>query len=137
MRRNRGFPSAGTLASHGRNIHLYLGRKSCPLAWPLSPQQIEAGNWMAALATFDAQQTTQRGAHELGRSFDVWSAIEHRWFAGREHLHAVDSGLPAGALTDIRLHTRWDDPLDTAKRLFAPRQHQRAHQSAPSQEPAQ
>lgn len=116
---------------------LYLGRKSCPLAWPLSPQHVEASDWMAALAAFDAQQTTQRGAHEMGRSFDVWSAIEQRWFAGREYLHAVDSGLLAGALTDIRLHTRWDDPLDTAKRLFAPRQHQRAHQFAPpSQEPA-
>ncbi len=111
---------------------LYLGRKSCPLAWPLSPLQVEASDWVEALAAFDAQQKAQRNAHDLARSFDVWSVIERRWFERREHLHAIDAGLAAGELTDIRLHTRWDDPLDTAKRLFAPRQHQRAHQSVPS-----
>lgn len=116
---------------------LYLGRKSCPLAWPVSPQFVEAGDWTSALTAYDMQQASQRGAHGLSRSIDVWSAIESRWFASRSYLHAIDEGLPAGALTDIRLHTRWDDPRDTAKRMFAPRQHQRAQQSLQSsREPA-
>lgn len=108
---------------------LYLGRKSCPLAWPLSPQPVEASDWMAALAAFDAQQTAQRAAKDLGRS-EMWATIERHWFAQHEYLHAIHEGLPAGIPT--RLHTRWDDPLDTAKRLFAPRQHQRAHQDPAS-----
>ena len=108
---------------------LYLGRKSCPLAWPLAPMHVQADDWLAALAHFDGLQAERRQSHRLGPSRNVWAAVEDRWFAGKIFQHAIDKSLPVGALLgDCRWHTRWDDPLDTQRRLYAPREHQRAQE---------
>jgi len=111
---------------------LYLGRKSCPLAWPLSPLRLQASDWIAGLRAFDAEQSSRRNPAGMALSRDVWSPIDDIWFGPDEFLHALhadlNTGLSPSELKDVRLHKRWDEPLDTAKRLFAPRDHQRFHQ---------
>lgn len=39
---------------------LYLGRKSCPLHWPLHPQVVDAADWLSALRQHDGSRAAQR-----------------------------------------------------------------------------
>ncbi len=104
---------------------LYLGRKSCPLAWPMAPRRVAAEHWLAALeadvqaesALLDKNVTTPGRAHRYPESL---------WLSPKSSVHWIDADLPTGPLDGKREHIRWDEPIDTARRLFAPRKHWRA-----------
>lgn len=53
-------------------FHLYLGRKSCPLAAPLDPQLVDADGFLQALDNFQAQP--------LLMNLPTW-ATEQRWLS--------------------------------------------------------
>lgn len=102
---------------------LYLGRKSCPLAWPLDPHRLEAETWTQALALHDTRMAEQIGAFER---FGV-----EKWLRspnGR-YVHCGDDAIAPGELAvPGHVVTRRDQPLDTARRLFGERRHWRCGQ---------
>jgi len=98
---------------------LFLGRKSCPLAWPLDPHQLHAPTWAQALQAHD-----QRSNEKLA-NFD--KAILLKWLRGNNFVYSADSHVLPGDLGgNTRSVIRWDQPTDTARRLYAARSHWRA-----------
>lgn len=84
---------------------LQLGRRSCPLAWPLDPAVVEADNVIAAFARRDADRPRElRGDH--GRSVEV-AAETPEDFGPRNRDH--------------RRIRRIDEPGDRVARHFYPR----------------
>ena len=105
---------------------LYLGRKSCPLAWPLRPHRMAAHTWTEALATHDERT---REALDRFRAFGVGK----RWLRNVRgaYVYSWDGGVNAGPLVDQgRRVVRRDEPVDTGRRLFAERACWRAEQGA-------
>ncbi|QEI07674.1 type I-E CRISPR-associated protein Cas5/CasD [Pigmentiphaga aceris] len=98
---------------------LYLGRKSCPLAVPLSPQQVGGVTLRSALddtpqySLFSLLNTT--GEHAWPTREDRigfrLSAARYYWESG------MDAGMEASFHTD-----RHDQPLSRLRWQFAPRQ---------------
>jgi CRISPR system Cascade subunit CasD len=92
---------------------LYLGRKSCPLALPLSPRVVEAENVLAALhgapaaavAVPGAWRETLLAAHLPGSTLGIF------WEG--------DPGL--GAETAQSRTVRRDDPVSSVRRVFRTR----------------
>jgi len=106
---------------------LYLGRKSCPLAWPLDPHRFEAGTWTQALTMHDARMV---GQLERFAPFEV-----ERWLRSpnRRYAHRGDHGIVPGELVGAPHEvTRRDQPLDTARRLFGECRHWRYGQEVQS-----
>ena len=91
---------------------LYLGRKSCPAALPLSPHLIQADHLVAALDAFDeAEAKDQRG--EFVKEF-LSTALR-----GNPQYYWEDD-LPAG-IQPLHSTPRYDQPLSRTRRQFAPR----------------
>src|SRR5690606_4067740 len=91
-------------------FHLYLGRKSCPLAAPLDPILCEAGNFQQALDGYAVKPLL------IGRN--EWQSDE-RWLKQDELIHyywegSVDhfaSGEPEFQRDHIQELVRHDSPL--------------------------
>lgn len=110
---------------------LYLGRKSCPPAWPLDPHRLEAETFAEALSAHDARAET--------RLADFSSFGVDRWLRNRNGRYAYrgdedpSSGLriePGDLSLQVRSVVHRDEPVDTARRLYAERRHWRAEQEA-------
>jgi CRISPR system Cascade subunit CasD len=99
---------------------LYLGRRSCPLALPLSPRNIEAEDLSGALAAYDeAERSTLASAGATG----PWTEL-----AGQLHALPAQSapcwwedGVPTGAMRPTTTTPSYDQPASRARRQFAPR----------------
>jgi len=98
-------------------FHLYLGRKSCPLAAPLDPQQINADGFLQALDNYQVQP--------LLMNLPSW-ANEQRWLAEdiTEHYYwegnindfaASDSRFEANQVQQLVRH---DQPLSRQRWQF-------------------
>jgi len=117
--------SAERLDALGRALRrprfaLYLGRKSCPPAWPIVPHLLQADTWALALSGYE-----ERVGTSLSR-FDGFGVAG--WLRSRKdsYFHRVDEGINPGELTGARqLVVRRDKPLDTARRLFGEGRHWR------------
>ncbi|KFN49274.1 type I-E CRISPR-associated protein Cas5/CasD [Arenimonas composti] len=101
---------------------LYAGRKSCPLAWPLDPHQVEADDWAQALQLHEDRAIPRLA--EFGR-FGV-----DRWLRSRggNYTHVGDAGegegkgvLPGELGGIAHVVVRRDVPVDTRRRLFKER----------------
>lgn len=106
---------------------LYLGRKSCPPAWPLDPRRLYADTWESALEAFDAQTAETLATFA---SFDV-----RRWLRNPDgqYTHGGDADMESHALPAQRREViRRDEPLDTSRRLFADRRQWRLDQGSPT-----
>lgn len=102
---------------------LYLGRKSCPPAWPLDPHCLEAETWTEALKKHDARVFEQLTV------FDGFG-IAQCWLrnAAKRGIHRWDEGINPGEIAQQPHYKirRRDDPMDTLRRLFAECSHWRA-----------
>ncbi|MCF7990767.1 MAG: type I-E CRISPR-associated protein Cas5/CasD [Thiohalocapsa sp.] len=90
----------------------YLGRRSCPTAFPLSPRLIEAHTVVAAIAHYDETDAGNGRAaflDELGLAR-----------LARERGIYWEDGVPAG-LRPSRSIPRHDQPMSRTRRQFAPR----------------
>lgn len=104
---------------------LYLGRKSCPLAWPLDPHLLEAESWSQALAAHDAYMD-ERLASFKRLGVDRWLRSP-----GGRYAYRGDDDIEPGELVGVRHEViRRDQPLNTARRLFGERRHWRFAQEA-------
>jgi CRISPR-associated protein Cas5/CasD, subtype I-E/ECOLI len=99
---------------------LYLGRKSCPPAWPVVPHRLQADTWARALAGYEDYALAR-----IDRFRDFGADGWLRSCKG-SYLHRVDEGVEPGELPGVKhLVVRRDHPLDTARRLFAEGRHWR------------
>jgi|SRR5471030_2416253 len=93
---------------------LFLGRKNCPLAIPLSPTLIKGTDLKSALdkdfppILFDAQQD------RLWLSND--SIVTYYWQGEKALMF-----LPENRVTAVQTLSRWDEPLDRKHWQFGPR----------------
>ncbi|WP_026611751.1 type I-E CRISPR-associated protein Cas5/CasD [Methylocaldum szegediense] len=106
--------SLETLAEHLNRprLPLYLGRKSCPLAFPLSPRCISAQTFEEALTRYDAEQT------EAQRKY--LETLRHALGAGNSE---CDFYWETGMTDSKPLHTvpRQDLPLSRRRWQFGKR----------------
>lgn len=102
-------------------FHLYLGRKSCPLAAPLDPLLIESGSFKSALDGYIPKPLFQGKA--------TWDS-ETRWLKPDPLVHYYWEGTPedfASAADDgynpnqLQKLTRHDKPLSRQRWQFQPR----------------
>ncbi len=104
-------------------FHLYLGRKSCPLAAPLDPQLIAKDNFYQALSAFQHKpmlptyleskgEFSKRDADWLGRPKD-----RHYYWEGQfnDFSDALDK-------KKMQTRTRHDQPHSRKRWQFSPRQ---------------
>jgi len=92
-------------------FHLYLGRKSCPLAAPLSPQLVSANSFRDALDTRFPPFT--RSEKEDRFWLGAGNSVTYFWEGDVSALPSDDGG---------RYTTRpWDDPLDRNRWQFGQR----------------
>lgn len=108
---------------------LYLGRKSCPLAWPLDPHRLQADTLADALSAHDARADTRLTAFS-GFGVDRWlrNREGHYAYRGDEGTGGAPGIEPGDLAVQVRRVVRRDEPMDTARRLFAERGHWRAEQ---------
>lgn len=98
---------------------LYLGRKSCPLALPLAPQQVAAASLREALE--DTSRPSLSGLLEPRLPEQPWPTREDRriFHLGQVRYYWED-GMQAGI--EPSFHTmRHDQPLSRKRWQFAPR----------------
>ncbi len=89
--------SLETLAEHLNRprLPLYLGRKSCPLAFPLSPRCISARTFEEALTRYDAEQTEAQRKyletlrHALGAGSSECDFYWETGMTGSKPLHTI------------------------------------------------
>jgi CRISPR system Cascade subunit CasD len=93
---------------------LFLGRKSCPLGWPMAPELLQADRFIEALQQFD-----ERHHERLDRM------KQKRFYVSEGVLLCADEGIALPDSGTVRRISRWDEPIDTAKRLFRTRVQQR------------
>jgi CRISPR system Cascade subunit CasD len=93
------------------NLPLYLGRKSCPLALPLSPQRIPADTFESALAQYDAGQpeAVKKFQHERLKPLQT-STPDYYW-----------DETPHTALKPLHTTPRNDLPLSRKRWQFGKR----------------
>jgi CRISPR system Cascade subunit CasD len=122
-----------TLAAALKNpkFTLFLGRKSCPLGWPLHPVRVSNESLLDAFSQFDLEHDEKLARCELKRLSYSKKAL---LYAADEALQVQLQALGGNAV--LRGLSRWDQPLDTAKRLYSQRTHWRLETSQPKQEPA-
>jgi len=87
---------------------LYLGRKSCPLAWPLGAQVLEAANLPDLLGHFGPPL-------ELGdsRAEPLWRLKD-----GPNFGLFWEGDPPGGGLEPLQVEARRDDPVSVGRREF-------------------
>lgn len=101
-------------------LHLYLGRKSCPLAAPLNPQIITAKGFREALDNYELKP--------LLPSEPEWVS-DKRWLAAESLVHYYWEGSPAlfadtdgsFSLEQVQTLTRHDKPLSRKRWQFQTR----------------
>ncbi len=86
------------------HFHLYLGRKSCPLALPLNPEVIDADSLSAACEKYSAPLLIEKLRSEPGGLY--WEACEHSGMDDTEH--------------DMKV-VRYDQPLSRKRWQFSSR----------------
>jgi CRISPR system Cascade subunit CasD len=100
---------------------LYLGRKCCAPGWPIDPLRLNAPTWAEALACHDADTNAKL------QQFARFGA--DRWLRASSNVHSLDEQIQPGDLNSIQRSVwRWDEPIDTARRLYANRSHKRFDQ---------
>lgn len=104
-------------------FHLYLGRKSCPLAAPLDPQRILAKDYYSALKAYQHKPMMPTYKECEGSI----SERDHYWLGKVEERHyywegeAIDFS-DALDLSRMQIRTRHDQPLSRTRWQFTPRQ---------------
>lgn len=104
-------------------FHLYLGRKSCPLAAPLHPQTISRHNYYEAFKAYQHK-------HILPVHADDTEGLSNRdvyWLQLGKQRHYYWEGETDDFSNDVDLgrmqtRTRHDQPLSRARWQFSPRQ---------------
>ncbi|MBF0162471.1 MAG: type I-E CRISPR-associated protein Cas5/CasD [Magnetococcales bacterium] len=98
---------------------LYLGRKSCPLALPLSPQVVEAASLADAMVLLpNLEQILLVNLHRHGEMRDWWNLEE-------EPSLYWDSGMEEKGLEGLMSVVRRDQPLHRCRWQFADRSEHR------------
>lgn len=99
-------------------FHLYLGRKSCPLAIPLAPTQISADTLQAALDdTVHQLPLLSLLKHEP----EAWpSALDRRAFRLDQPRYYWENGMQSGMEASFESQ-RHDQPLSRRRWQFSPR----------------
>jgi CRISPR system Cascade subunit CasD len=105
--------------------HLYLGRKSCPLAAPLQPQLItDQANYFAAFKAYQHKPMLPPSIASDG----TLAQRDYDWLGRPNDRHYYWEGLPEDfsddtlALTRRQTRTRHDQPLSRKRWQFMPRQ---------------
>lgn len=105
--------------------HLYLGRKSCPLAAPLHPQLItDQTNYFAAFKTYQHKPMLPTSIASDG----TLAKRDYDWLGRPNDRFYYWEGLPEDfsddtlALTRRQTRTRHDQPLSRKRWQFMPRQ---------------
>lgn len=105
-------------------FHLYLGRKSCPLAAPLSPQLlVNQSHYLAAFKAYQhkpllpTQQVASDGVFERDSRWLKLNSQRHYYWEGATQ--DFDETL---AVSQIQTLVRHDQPLSRKRWQFAPRQ---------------
>jgi CRISPR system Cascade subunit CasD len=91
----------------------YLGRKSCPLAWPLEPKVVTAASVVAAL---EASACARWHAHVKALGRKPSESVLLSWEAGEEAVVGVRPGE-----VSVRETLRRDQPVSRSGWLFARR----------------
>lgn len=104
--------------------HLYLGRKSCPLAAPLQPQLItDQLNYYDAFKAYQHKPMLPTSIASDG----TLAKRDYEWLGRPNDRHYYWEGLPEDFsdtldLTRRQTHTRHDQPLSRKRWQFMPRQ---------------
>jgi len=91
---------------------LYLGRRSCPLALPLSPRVIKAEGLPAAFSAYDDVDLTGFWRNVADQLDAAPPASAPCWW---------EEGVPSGAMLPTTTTPRYDQPGSRARRQFTPR----------------
>jgi CRISPR system Cascade subunit CasD len=104
--------------------HLYLGRKSCPLAAPLQPQLItDQANYFSAFKAYQHKPMLSTSIASNGKL----AQRDYDWLGRPDDRHYYWEGLPEDFsdtldLTKRQTRTRHDQPLSRKRWQFMPRQ---------------
>ena len=104
-------------------FHLYLGRKSCPLAAPLHPQIVSRHNYYEAFKAYQHKQLLPVHADDtegLSNRDVYWLQLgkqRHYYWEGETDDFSNDVDLGR-----MQTRTRHDQPLSRARWQFSPRQ---------------
>lgn len=104
--------------------HLYLGRKSCPLAAPLSPQLLtDQPNYLAAFKAYQHKPMLPTSIASDG----TLAQRDHDWLGRPNDRHYYWEGRPEDFSDTLDLsrrqtRTRHDQPLSRKRWQFVPRQ---------------
>jgi len=104
-------------------FHLYLGRKSCPLAAPLDPQLIKQTYYYDALKAYQHKPMLPAYTEDNGNT----SKCDIDWLGKPKGRHYYWEGQPGDFtdsldLTHKQTHIRHDQPLSRKRWQFSPRQ---------------
>jgi len=108
---------------HRPKFHLYLGRKSCPLAAPLHPQICSGENYFETFQSYEHKPLLPYqadGVNELSKRDKYWLQLgkdRHYYWEGElsEFSNDID-------LKHMQTRTRHDQPLSRTRWQFMPRQ---------------
>ena len=104
-------------------FHLYLGRKSCPLAAPLLPQIHSSVDFYSAFKRYDHKPLLPSQVDDgcqLSKRDDYWLRLgKERHYYWEGEMEDFSSALD---LTHVQTRTRHDQPLSRGRWQFSPRQ---------------
>ncbi|MCB2180767.1 MAG: type I-E CRISPR-associated protein Cas5/CasD [Desulfobulbaceae bacterium] len=123
----KGLPSApyalGTIKKHLLEpvFHLYLGRRSCPLAAPMHPLVIEGNNFFEAFQGYQ-----HKGLMPFHDAENNWSKRDTYWLGLGKERHYYWEGETADFsdtldMSRMQTRVRHDQPLSRWRWQFAPR----------------
>jgi CRISPR system Cascade subunit CasD len=98
---------------------LYLGRKSCPLALPLTPRIVQAENIVTAFSTRDVEETAS-----------IRQFRQESGYASTPRYISIDRRILPPDLHVSRIERRRDQPESRARRLFTLREEAILHLDA-------
>jgi len=108
---------------------LALGRKSCPLSWPMGPMIVDAPDLVGALHAYDEAQITLFEAEPtFQRIADLALGIRNGAPKSGNRLLVWEEGmpLPSGLKADLKVR-RWDEPGNRARWQFSQRSESRTN----------
>lgn len=104
-------------------FHLYLGRKSCPLAAPLLPQIHSGDGYFAVFKAYDHKPLLSSPVDDgcqLSKRDDYWLQLgKQRHYYWEGEMEDFSSALD---LKHVQTRTRHDQPLSRGRWQFSPRQ---------------
>lgn len=107
---------------HKPKYHLYLGRKSCPLAIPLDPQVIPASHYYEAFQKYQHKPILPLNRDESLSAWDLFrfgkNKDRHYYWEGDAEAFSED----ADWLKQRQTRIRHDQPLSRQRWQFSPRQ---------------